>query len=56
MVLLAGNLRGVRQAGALFAAPTYAFILAIGLLVVVGLVDAARRGFHAVPPASRPRV
>jgi amino acid transporter len=48
-VLLAVNLRGVRQAGALFAAPTYAFILAIGLLVVVGLIDATGRGFHAVP-------
>jgi amino acid transporter len=48
-VLLAGNLRGVRQAGALFAAPTYAFILAIALLVIVGLIDAAGRGFEALP-------
>ena len=28
-MLLAGNLRGVREAGAMFSAPTYAFILAI---------------------------
>ncbi|MGW7583522.1 APC family permease [Kitasatospora sp. NPDC054768] len=51
-VLLAGNLRGVRQAGALFAAPTYAFVLAVLVLVVVGLSDAADRGFHptATPP------
>jgi amino acid transporter len=48
-VLVAGNLRGVRQAGLLFAAPTYMFILAIFLLVVVGLVDAAGHGFHATP-------
>ena len=47
--LLAVNLRGVRQAGALFAAPTYAFILAIALLFCVGLLDAGRRGFHALP-------
>lgn len=47
--LLAANLRGVRQAGALFAAPTYAFIVAIALLVVVGLLDAAGRGFHPMP-------
>ena len=47
--LLAVNLRGVRQAGALFAAPTYAFILAIALLVIVGLVDAGGRGFHPAP-------
>jgi hypothetical protein len=29
VLLLAGNLRGVRQAGAMFAVPTYAFIAAI---------------------------
>nr|WP_107422199.1 APC family permease [Streptomyces lushanensis] len=49
-VLLAGNLRGVKQAGALFAAPTYAFIIAILSLVAVGLHDAAGRGFEAAPP------
>jgi amino acid transporter len=48
-VLLAGNLRGVREAGAIFAAPTYAFIAAIFALVVVGLIDASSRGFHATP-------
>ncbi len=46
-LLLAGNLRGVREAGALFAAPTYLFIVVIFVLVVVGLTDAAGRGFHA---------
>jgi hypothetical protein len=49
-VLLAGNLRGVRQAGAIFAAPTYLFIGAMVLLIGTGLVDAAGRGFHAEPP------
>ncbi|ACU72314.1 amino acid permease-associated region [Catenulispora acidiphila DSM 44928] len=49
-VLLAGNLRGVRQAGVLFAAPTYAFILAIALLIGFGLADAARDSFHAAAP------
>ncbi|MEO3748141.1 APC family permease [Plantactinospora sp. B5E13] len=48
--LLAGNLRGVRAAGKLFAAPTYLFIAAIGLLFAVGLARAAGRGFEAVPP------
>ncbi len=48
-VLLAGNLRGVRQAGLLFAAPTYAFIFTIFVLVGVGLIDASGRGFHATP-------
>ncbi len=53
VVLLAGNLRGVRQAGAMFAAPTYLFILAMFVLVAVGLIDAAGRGFHPTP---RPRL
>jgi amino acid transporter len=48
-VLFTANLRGVRQAGALFAAPTYLFIVAVALLVIVGLVDAAGRDFHALP-------
>src|SRR5258708_4424539 len=49
-LLLAGNLRGVRQAGALFGAPTYAFIIAVVALIAVGLTSAAARGFHPVPP------
>ena len=48
-VLLAGNLRGVRQAGALFAAPTYLFIATMFVLVAVGLIDASHRGFHPTP-------
>ena len=52
-VLVFGNLRGVKAAGALFAAPTYMFIIAIALIVVVGLVDSATHGFHAVAPPPR---
>ncbi len=48
-VLLVGNLRGVRQAGWLFAAPTYAFILAMFMLIAAGLFQAAGRGFHPAP-------
>jgi amino acid transporter len=48
-LLLAGNLRGVRQAGTLFAGPTYAFIVALFALVAVGLTDAAGRGFQPTP-------
>ncbi len=48
-VLLAGNLRGVRQAGALFAAPTYVFIFAMFVLIAVGLIDAGGRSFQATP-------
>ena len=49
VILLAGNLRGIRQAGAVFAVPTYAFITAIAALVAAGLVHGAGRGFHPVP-------
>ncbi len=49
VVLLAGNLRGVGQAGAAFAVPTYAFIVAIWALVIAGLVHSAARGFRPVP-------
>lgn len=49
-VLLIGNLRGVREAGSLFALPTYAFIAAIAALIIAGLVHAAGRNFHPVPP------
>lgn len=49
VLLLAGNLRGVRQAGALFAAPTYAFIVAMFALIAVGLADSAGRGFEPAP-------
>jgi hypothetical protein len=50
VVLLAGNLRGVRAAESLFAAPTYAFVVAVALLIAVGLAQAAGRGFVPVPP------
>ena len=51
VLLVLGNLRGVRAAGALFAVPTYMFIAAIALIVVVGLIKAGGHGFHAVAPA-----
>lgn len=49
-ILVAGNLRGVRAAGSVFAGPTYLFVIAIALIVVVGLVKAAGHGFAATPP------
>jgi len=47
-LLLAGNLRGVRQAGVIFSAPTYAFVAAMCALIAVGLADASARGFAPV--------
>jgi len=50
LLLVAGNLRGAREAGALFAAPTYMFIFAIVLVVIAGLVKSAGHTFHPVAP------
>ncbi|WP_320065679.1 APC family permease [Micromonospora sp. RTGN7] len=54
VVLLAGNLRGVRTAGNLFVLPTYAFIVALLAVLAVGFLQAAGRGFVALPPPDVP--
>ncbi|MEV5692172.1 APC family permease [Micromonospora globbae] len=55
-VLLAGNLRGVRAAGNLFVWPTYAFILALLAVLLVGYARAGARGFEPVPAPAVPAV
>jgi amino acid transporter len=52
VLLVAGNLRGARDAGAAFAAPTYLFVAAIALVVIAGLIKAGSHGFH--PAAAAP--
>ena len=44
-----GNLRGLREAGRLFAVPTYFFIANMGVLIVSGLVKAAAGDLGHVP-------
>lgn len=44
VLLLWGNLRGIREAGRTFAFPTYFYMTMVGLVVVVGLVKAATSG------------
>jgi amino acid transporter len=48
-----GNLRGLRESGRLFAAPSYLFIAGIGGLVAVGL---ARHAIGGVSPPPSPAV
>ncbi|MGC5018680.1 amino acid permease [Micromonospora sp. DT47] len=55
-LLLAGNLRGVRTAGNIFVLPTYAFVVAVLALLVVGYLRVAGRGFAPVPPPPVPAV
>jgi len=50
-----GNLRGIREAGTIFAAPTYFFILAMGAMIVAGLIkvvtgNAPGSLLHGAPP------
>jgi amino acid transporter len=49
-LILLGNLRGVKDAGYIFAVPTYGFVVMIYLLIGVGLARAGAHGFHALPP------
>jgi amino acid transporter len=41
LVMCLGNLRGIREAGKIFALPTYLFSVTIILMIVVGLIRAA---------------
>jgi amino acid transporter len=52
IVLIVGiNLRGVREAGTVFAIPTYFFLISFGAMIVMGLIRALTTGglLHAVP-------
>jgi amino acid transporter len=40
LLLLYGNLRGIKEAGQIFAVPTYTFIIALGSVIVVGYIRA----------------
>jgi amino acid transporter len=41
VLITLGNLRGIREAGTLFAIPTYLFIFSMGAVIVLGFVDVA---------------
>ena len=49
LVLLYGNLRGIREAGRYFAIPTYFFIFSLGAVIIIGLVKEAMGTLHAIP-------
>jgi amino acid transporter len=53
LVLVYGNLRGIREAGKLFAIPTYFFVFSLTSVIVIGYVKAALGHLHAhpIPPA-----
>ncbi len=47
VLLLFGNLRGIREAGKYFAIPTYFFVLSLGGVIVAGYIEAALGDLHA---------
>ncbi len=53
LLLLYGNLRGIREAGKYFAFPTYFFVLSLGGIIFAGYAKAALGELHArhLPPA-----
>lgn len=53
VVMVVVNLRGVRESGAIFAAPTYLFVGSFLLMLLLGLGRAILHGglLHALPPA-----
>jgi amino acid transporter len=54
-VITVVNLRGVRETGLLFMIPTYAFVGALFLAILVGIAKASAAGGHPVPVEALPR-
>jgi amino acid transporter len=50
------NLRGVRETGLLFTAPTYLFVACLVFSIVVGVVKTLASGGHPVPIAPLPKL
>jgi len=51
------NLRGIRESGFAFMLPTYAFVMTLGAVIVIGIVKSAMSGGHpeaVVPPPTLP--
>ena len=49
LVLLYGNLRGIREAGSYFAIPTYFFIFSLAAVIIVGVVKEVLGVLHPIP-------
>ena len=49
LLLLYGNLRGIREAGSYFAIPTYFFIFSLASVIIVGFVKEALGTLHQIP-------
>ncbi len=54
LVIAYGNLRGIREAGRMFAVPTYFFVANMVILLAVGAVKAISGTLHAQPVFGHP--
>lgn len=54
-VLTIVNLRGIREAGAIFMVPTYVFVACLGATLVTGVLRSVLHGGHPLPVASVPK-
>ena len=48
-----GNLRGIREAGAIFAIPTYLFIISFSIMLVIGIIKVFT---HTLTPVTPPPI
>jgi len=55
VILTVVNLRGVREAGSAFIAPTYLFVGTLGLVIVIGLYKVVTSGGHPTPVVAIPK-
>jgi amino acid transporter len=55
LLLIYGNLRGIKEAGRYFAIPTYFYVVALLAVILIGYAKAATGSLHAlpIPPASK---
>lgn len=51
-----GNLRGVKESGRLFAAPTYLFLFVMFVMIVIGIIKALMGDLHQVVSTEVPEV
>jgi amino acid transporter len=49
LLLLYGNLRGIREAGKFFAFPMYFYVVSLGTVVVAGYIKEALGSLHHIP-------
>lgn len=49
-LIAALNLRGVKESGTIFAIPTYGFIIAMGTMIIIGLIRASTGELSPNPP------